>query len=34
MVLSTVCNGILSLMFSLFAQQCNVGFEEESDRKS
>ncbi len=32
MVLSTVCKGLLSLMFSLFAQQHSVGFKEDSDR--
>lgn len=34
MASGTVCNGLLSLMFSLFAQQCSVSFEEESYRKS
>lgn len=27
----TVCNGLLSLIFFLFAQQCSMGFEEKSD---
>ena len=34
MVLSTVCNGLLSHFPPLFAQQHSVGSEEESDREA
>lgn len=33
-VLSIAGNGLLSLIFSLFAQQCSAGFDEESYSKS